>query len=185
MLRCVGRLVVAGDRTAAVAGRRLRARQERPGGARPPPPAASVAAMVLDASKLNTKSPAVKRLLQARACRRFVPLSTARASHHVASTRAHPAPSRRPDAQEFKELSDGQSRDFVCVPLEVGCLCLSFVGATARRARSPRSHPPPRPQDNLFEWLFALRGPPETEFEARCSLRNCGSFLSCAVPRLR
>ena len=41
--------------------------------------------------------------------------------------------------QECRELSEEASRDIACVPLE----------------------------DDLFEWHFALRGPNDTEFEAR------------------
>lgn len=41
--------------------------------------------------------------------------------------------------QECKELSNDQSRDIHSEPLE----------------------------DNIFEWHFAIRGPPETDFEVR------------------
>jgi ubiquitin-conjugating enzyme E2 J1 len=55
--------------------------------------------------------------------------------------------------QECRELSEEASRDLACEPLE----------------------------DDLFEWHFALRGPNDTEFEARFLLGAlsgvCGAFL--------
>ncbi len=86
----------------------------------------------------------------------------------------------RRTAQEYKELSAEQSREFVCEPLEargaVGWARSLRVAPALTRPPARAAAAPPL-QDNIFEWHFVLRGPRDTEFEARPAAAGLGRIV--------
>ena len=62
--------------------------------------------------------------------------------------------------QELRELSAADNRDFACEPLEVS-------PSLEVSAAAPPHAPPLGAQEDMFEWHFVLRGPRDSEFEAR------------------
>ena len=80
---------------------------------------------------------------------------------HASSARARLTRATR--EQECKELNEEQSRDFTCEPLEVRVPLRA--GAYAPRLELHTRTLGRAAQDNIFEWHFALRGPPDTEFQ--------------------